>query len=65
VSEQATNARCSQPKSRQFDIRVGEWNLEWDLNGKSGNGVNVIRSILGGCVIKERFDGTPQYRFEE
>jgi hypothetical protein len=59
ASEQATSAPCSQPKSRQFDFWLGEWNLEWNLKGKSGKGVNVIGSILGGCVIKECFDGRP------
>ena len=52
-------APCSQPASRQFDFWIGEWNVEWQLEGKTGKGTNVVRSTLDNCVIEEYFDGTP------
>lgn len=50
---------CSQPEFRQFDFWIGEWNAEWELQGKPGKGSNVVRSILDNCVIEENFDGRP------
>ena len=47
---------CSSPEFSQFDFWVGEWNLTW---GDSGKGSNMIKKIMGGCVIQENFDGTP------
>ncbi len=52
---------CPNTKSNQFDFWVGEWELRWPggqggtSEGEQGRGVNVIRKILGGCVIKENF----------
>lgn len=45
---------CDVPAARQFDFWVGTWTLRW---GEHGRGTNVIRRILGGCVIEETFQG--------
>ena len=47
---------CSQPESKQFNFWIGEQDLKWGENGK---GRNVIERTLDGCVIVEKFDGTP------
>lgn len=55
---------CSSPAGSGFDFWIGTWNLEWlDAQGQKRTGRNVVRKILGGCVIEENFDGggTPPY----
>lgn len=47
---------CTAPEAAQFDFWLGEWELEWD---EEGRGTNVIAKSLDDCVILERFDGTP------
>lgn len=44
---------CSAPEARQFDFWIGEWDVTW----QGGKATNTVRSILGGCVIEENFDG--------
>jgi hypothetical protein len=48
-------SQCSQAERRQFDFWIGEWDLRWE----NGKGTNIIRATLDGCVITEKFDGTP------
>lgn len=52
TSDIEVNGTCEDPAARQFDFWVGEWNLTW---GDDGQGHNVIRPIMGGCVIEENF----------
>jgi hypothetical protein len=47
---------CSSPEARQFDFWVGQWDLSW---GEDGRATNHVQAIMDGCVILERFDGTP------
>jgi hypothetical protein len=48
------------PEAEQFDFWLGEWNCEWtDADGTLQTGTNKVEKILGSCVIKENFDGTP------
>ncbi len=49
-------APCSAPQHRQFDFWIGDW----EVKNAAGNlaGTNRIESILGGCVIRENWQGT-------
>lgn len=59
--DQAPQKPCAVPEARQFDFWVGEWELTWKggqggtPENETGRAVNVIRKILGGCVIEENF----------
>jgi hypothetical protein len=46
---------CSAPQHRQFDFWLGDW----EVKAANGNlaGTNRIESILGGCVIRESWQG--------
>src|SRR5512132_151209 len=50
---------CSQPEFKQMDFWVGEWSAVWPAQQgqPEGRGTNVIRKILGECVIEENFSG--------
>ena len=51
---------CSYPEAKQFDFWVGTWKAEWtDKDGIKQEGTNIIKKILGGCVVEENFDGNP------
>lgn len=47
---------CTGPEFRQFDFWIGEWDVKLP-NGKVA-GTNSIKSILGGCVLHESWQGT-------
>ena len=47
-------APCSALEASQFDFWAGDWDLSW---GEDSKGTNVIRKIMDGCVVEERFDG--------
>jgi hypothetical protein len=47
---------CSSPEFRQFDFWLGDWDVKLP-NGKVA-GTNSIKSILGGCVLQESWQGT-------
>jgi hypothetical protein len=49
-----SSAQCSEEKARQFDFRIGEWNVS--AGGKQA-GTNSIRPILDGCVLQETWSG--------
>ena len=46
---------CGSEEYRHFDFWIGEWEVK-DANG-SLQGHNTIESILGGCVLKENWEG--------
>lgn len=49
---------CKSESSREFDFWVGTWDLEWkSAEGAVQKGTNEITKILGGCVVRESFDG--------
>ena len=41
----------------EMDFWVGEWNLEWTVNGERGRGINSVIKTLGGAVIHQHFSG--------
>lgn len=47
---------CASPRMNEFDFWVGDWSLTW---GDSGQGSNSITRDYDGCVIIERFNGSP------
>ncbi|REJ78813.1 MAG: DUF1579 domain-containing protein [Acidobacteria bacterium] len=58
VFSQSTNPPCSGDENNQFDFWVGNWDLEWkSQQGAEQKGTNTISKILGGCVVREEFDG--------
>ena len=58
IVAQSNTPPCSSAKAGEFDFWVGTWELEWKTaKGEVQKGANVIRRILGGCVIEESFDG--------
>ena len=46
---------CAGPEFRQFDFWLGDWDVKLP-NGKVA-GTNNIKSILGGCVLQESWQG--------
>ena len=55
---------CDRPEMRQFDFWIGEWDCHGQYTDSLGEVQrytlsNAIVSTLDGCVIQERFDGTP------
>lgn len=56
TADPETPGACSHPRANEFDFWLGEWNLEW---GDGKTGTNVIEKTLDGCVIVEKFDGSP------
>lgn len=58
AAAQGAAGPCSSDKMREFDFWVGEWNLEWkSAEGEIQKGTNRIDWTLGGCVLREQFDG--------
>ncbi len=51
---------CSGPEFRQFDFWLGDWDVKLP-NGKVA-GTNSIKSVLGGCVLQESWEGTGQVK---
>ncbi|MCZ6704212.1 MAG: DUF1579 family protein [Ignavibacteria bacterium] len=55
---------CSSAEASQFNFWVGKWKVEWqNTDSTKAEGMNVIQTILGGCVIEENFDGNPGVDF--
>jgi hypothetical protein len=50
---------CDAPEHRQFDFWVGDWEVD-AANGEPA-GRNTIRSILGGCALREEWRGARGY----
>ena len=48
-------APCVASEYRQFDFWIGDWDVTV-LNGKAA-GTNLIKPILGGCVLHENWNG--------
>lgn len=48
--------RCDAPENRQFDFWAGEWDVTDAASGAPA-GTNAITTILGGCVLQERWRG--------
>ncbi len=46
---------CSAAENRQFDFWIGDWDVTTP-DGKAA-GTNLIRPILGGCVLHESWKG--------
>jgi len=47
---------CASEQYRQFDFWLGDWEVA-DADGNR-QGTNTIESILGGCVLRESWQGT-------
>ncbi len=46
---------CSKPEHRQFDFWIGDWDV---FNPKGDTaGTNLIKPMLGGCVLHENWAG--------
>ncbi len=59
-SQQGKDKPCSSKEAHQFDFWVGNWKAEWkNKDGKTVSGSNLVKRILGGCVIEENFNGNP------
>ncbi len=54
AAAQSNASPCEAPGANQFDFWLGTWALTW---GETGRGTNTITQILGGCIIKETFEG--------
>lgn len=50
---------CDSAESKQLDFWVGEWDLGYVEDGKSGKSRNRITKTLDGCAILEEFSGAP------
>ncbi len=47
---------CTAPTYRQFDFWIGEWEVRRPDGVLAG--ANVIDTLLGGCVLRERWSGS-------
>ncbi len=61
ADEVAPSASCSSPEFAQFDFWIGQWDLTW---ADSSRGTSTITKEYGGCVIIEKFDGSPSMPFK-
>jgi hypothetical protein len=53
----ASPAACTAPEYKRFNFWLGDWDT-YEANGKgSSEARNQVSSILGGCVILERYMG--------
>jgi hypothetical protein len=50
----AAPPHCDDPRSRQFDFWIGEWNVTDRTTGKQA-GVSHIERLYGGCVLRENW----------
>ena len=65
TAQDSNSVPCSQPEINQFDFWVGEWDLSWQgQDGTEGNGKNIIKKILGKCVVEESFKDLSGSGFE-
>ncbi|MBI2682834.1 MAG: DUF1579 family protein [Acidobacteriales bacterium] len=50
---------CATPEAKQFDFRVGEWQLSWPAarQGQRDAGTNRVVKKMEACVIEEAFEG--------
>ncbi len=55
AGEEPAPPPCSSPEHRQFDFWVGDWVVHRPDGARAGT--NRIESILGGCVLSERWEG--------
>jgi hypothetical protein len=51
----AAPAACTAREHRAFDFWIGEWRVETPAGALAGH--NQIRSILGGCALRESWRG--------
>jgi hypothetical protein len=57
VAAQQPAAPCNTPEHRQFDFWIGTW----DVFARGQRvGENVIDTIYGGCVLRERYNTAPR-----
>lgn len=66
ASDEEISEKCSAPEMRQLDFWLGEWDLtsrqrdpDNPDRARKITMHNSVRRILDGCVIVERFNGTP------
>ena len=52
----AQQAPCSAPSHRDFDFWIGTWEVQ--IPNGTVVGQNTIRSVLGGCVLHEKYTTT-------
>jgi len=63
--EDSGKSKCECDDCHQLDFWIGEWKVQWDnSDGTSGEGKNIVNSILNGCVIEENFNGNPGINFK-
>ncbi len=55
AAEKPGPAPCSAPQFRQFDFWIGHWDV-FQPDGKRA-GENLIEPILGGCALRETWQG--------
>jgi hypothetical protein len=50
---------CADPRQKQLDFWVGEWDLTWpgQTASETGHGTNSVKRILDGCIVQENFSG--------
>ncbi len=50
---------CVDPRQKQLDFWVGDWELTWPGTnaGETAHGSNNVKRILDGCVVQENFSG--------
>ena len=54
-------SQCADRAFRQMNFWIGVWDVRWERSAQieAGSGVNTITRELGGCVIREHFEGGP------
>ena len=55
-AENTPSVRCTEPVYRQLDFWVGDWDV-FDVGSPNKAAHARIDSILGGCVVREDYQG--------
>jgi hypothetical protein len=63
ADEPGKNAFCSAPEYRQFDFWLGDWDA-FDVGSTTPSAHVKIDRALGGCALREQYEGADGYKGE-
>jgi hypothetical protein len=63
VQESSKQSFCAAPEYRQFDFWLGDWDA-FEIGSRAPEAHVKIDRLLGGCVLREQYEGADGYRGE-
>lgn len=63
VDKSGQNSFCAAPEYRQFDFWVGDWDV-FDIGSTTPSAHVKIDRALGGCALRELYEGANGYKGE-